>query len=264
MNKERVLILFSGGQDSTCMLLDCIDQYGIENILTLGFNYNQRHWEKENEAAEKICKRFNISHKVLKVPLGDIATNNALTNKDNEMPTDMAQQKNTVVQLRNMMFLTFAASYAAENGCSKIFHGSCGEDQAVYRDCRPEFFKFMEFAIQAGLTSPIKGSNNVTDDLEIMTVLNPYTFEPKSISIIPALKLDIQIETPLIKEKKEETLARILKKWDVEIFKDTWTCYNGGLGKYNGLSCGVCPSCQERLAAFKACGVKDPIAYYKV
>ena len=270
MNKEKICVLYSGGQDSTCMLLGCIDEYGAENILTLSFDYGQRHWDKENEAAEKICKRFNISRKALKVPLGDIATNNALTNKDNAMPTDMALQKNTVVQLRNMMFLTFAASYAAENGCSKIFHGSCQEDWQNYRDCRPEFFRALELAIQAGLATPIKGSDDIQED--ILTKFNQTTMswvtEVQYHSWLNKDKLDIKIETPLISEKKEETLARILKKWPVEIFKDTWTCYNGGFGQYKnsqgeGVHCGKCPACQERLASFKACRVDDPVEYYK-
>ncbi len=261
MNKEKAVVLFSGGQDSTCMLLECIDRYGSENILTLGFNYNQRHWEKENEAAEKICKLFNIPRKVLKVPLGDITKGSALTDTSVEMTTNMDEQVKTVVQLRNMMFLTFAASYAAENGCSKIFHGACAEDFKNYRDCRYEFFRFVELAIQAGITAPIKGHEFFQVDVatakgdELKNWVEAYQY--------PLSKLDIQIVTPLLHEKKEETLARILNKWDVEIFKDTWTCYNGGLGKYNGKPCGVCCSCQERLAAFKACGVEDPVEYYK-
>lgn len=253
MKNEKVVVLYSGGQDSTCMLLECIDKHGAENILTLGFDYGNRHFAKENEAAEKICKRFNISRKVLKVPLGDITKGSALTDTSVEMTTNMDEQVKTVVQLRNMMFLTFAASYAAENGCSVIYHGACGEDQKVYRDCRPVFFELLSWAIQAGITTPIIGSDDIRDDL--VTDLG--------VKILDPFKIDIRIETPLIREKKEQTLARILKKWPAEIFKDTWTCYNGGLGKYNGKPCGECCSCQERLAAFKVCGVEDPVEYYR-
>lgn len=246
----KKLVLHSGGQDSTCMLLECIDKYGAEEILTLGFDYGNRHFAKENEAAEKICKRFNIPRKVLKIPLSDITKGNALTDTSVEMTTSMDQQITTVVQLRNLIFLVFAASYAAENGCSTIYHGACGEDQQIYRDCRPAFFRLTETAIQAGLTSPICGSDDILKDFYLDGEFKPG-------------RLDIKIKTPFILEKKEQTLSRILKKWPVEIFKDTWTCYNGGLGKYEGKSCGVCCSCQERLSAFKACGVEDPLDYYK-
>jgi 7-cyano-7-deazaguanine synthase len=36
----------------------------------------------------------------------------------------------------------------------------------------------------------------------------------------------------------------------------TWTCYKGG-----EKACGKCGSCDERLAAFREAGVKDPIEY---
>ena len=39
-------------------------------------------------------------------------------------------------------------------------------------------------------------------------------------------------------------------------YKDTRTCY-----KDQGIACGKCGSCQERLEAFKANGIEDPIEY---
>lgn len=39
-------------------------------------------------------------------------------------------------------------------------------------------------------------------------------------------------------------------------FHMTWSCYNG-----QELSCGVCPTCVSRLAAFKANGMEDPLLY---
>ena len=39
-------------------------------------------------------------------------------------------------------------------------------------------------------------------------------------------------------------------------YSHTWTCYRGG-----EKACGVCPSCVERLAAFRGAGAPDPAAY---
>ena len=39
-------------------------------------------------------------------------------------------------------------------------------------------------------------------------------------------------------------------------FSHTWSCYRGG-----AQACGTCPTCVERLNAFKAAGVADPIRY---
>ena len=63
-------------------------------------------------------------------------------------------------------------------------------------------------------------------------------------------------ETPLIHESKEETMARILKKYPVDIYKYSYSCYNGGAKQ-----CGKCPACQERKHAFEVNGVIDPVGY---
>jgi len=39
-------------------------------------------------------------------------------------------------------------------------------------------------------------------------------------------------------------------------FGRTWSCYRGG-----AQACGTCPTCVERIKAFEAAGVADPIAY---
>ncbi len=39
-------------------------------------------------------------------------------------------------------------------------------------------------------------------------------------------------------------------------YSHTWTCYRGG-----AQACGICPACVERLAAFRAAGAADPLAY---
>ena len=246
--KDKITVLHSGGQDSTCMLLEAIDRVGRENVYSIGFDYGQRHFEKENEAAFRICERFDIPRTVLKVPLGDITQGSSLVDVSVEMTTDMTEQRTTCVQLRNMMFITLASAFAIENGCTEVYHGACAEDEPMYRDCRAPFFKYLEHTIQAGRNLPINGSEDIMKDI------NDNGFVSQD-------KIDLKIKTPFINEKKEETLSRILETYDVDVFKDTWTCYNGGLGEFNGLSCGQCPACQERLTAFEVNNVKDPLAY---
>jgi len=42
-------------------------------------------------------------------------------------------------------------------------------------------------------------------------------------------------------------------------YSQTWTCYNG-----RDKACGRCGSCVERLEAFAANGVTDPLAYERL
>ena len=51
----RVLVLFSGGVDSTTALALAINQYGHENVVALSISYGQKH-DKEIQAANQIAK----------------------------------------------------------------------------------------------------------------------------------------------------------------------------------------------------------------
>ena len=64
----------------------------------------------------------------------------------------------------------------------------------------------------------------------------------------------ISVERPLINMNKAEVVKTGLAlKVPYEL---TWSCYEGG-----EKACGTCGTCIDRLNAFKANGVKDPIEY---
>ncbi len=67
----------------------------------------------------------------------------------------------------------------------------------------------------------------------------------------------VQIRAPFAEMSKIEVLkAGLERRMD---FSHTWTCYRGA-----ELACGVCPACVERLAAFDALGIDDPLPYQHV
>ena len=237
--------MHSGGMDSTAVMLEYIDKYGSENIISLGFDYGQRHFVKENDAAWRFCRKHGyIPRVVLDVPIGQIG-GCSLVDHSIDVTTDMSDQRSTVVPQRNAIFCIFAAAFAQENDCDAIVHGACAEDYEAYRDCRPIFFQLLEQAIQAGRTNPIKGDEDIYLDIK-----------KTDHGLRPADKLDLTIETPLINEKKEDTLKRILSKYNVDVYKDSYTCYNGG-----DVQCGECPACRERIQAFKVNNVVDPLPF---
>ena len=243
---SKKLILHSGGMDSLANILSYMNEFGPDNIISLGFNYGQRHFEMENRAAQSFCDWAEIQRIVLDVPIGQIG-GCSLVDHDIPVTTNMAEQRSTVVPNRNMIFLSLAAAVAQVNDCDTIVHGACKEDYEAYRDCRDEFFRLTEMAIQAAITNPVKGDeklkfNKIDNNGEVV--------------VTGASKLDIQIETPLVFEKKEETMARILKTYPSDIYKYSYSCYNGG-----AIQCGRCPACVERQVAFYVNGVKDPLEY---
>lgn len=64
----------------------------------------------------------------------------------------------------------------------------------------------------------------------------------------------VRIEAPYMALDKGEILAEGLKM-DLD-YGQTWTCYNG-----REAACGKCGSCTERLEAFAAHGLTDPLSY---
>ncbi len=65
---------------------------------------------------------------------------------------------------------------------------------------------------------------------------------------------DVILEVPYLYMSKSDIVKRgVALGVDYSM---TWTCYKGG-----EKACGKCGSCDERLAAFREAGVKDPIEY---
>jgi len=143
MKNEKIVVILSGGMDSTTLLYDVLKQ-GYD-VNALSFDYNQKHC-KELNFAEKTCKKLNINHKVINLSvLGELAPS-SLTRKDWEVPegyyTD-ENMKQTVVPNRNMIMLSLAGAYAIGIKATKIFYGAHAGDHDIYPDCRKEFIDAM-------------------------------------------------------------------------------------------------------------------------
>ncbi|HLY28050.1 MAG TPA: 7-cyano-7-deazaguanine synthase, partial [Aggregatilineales bacterium] len=67
-------------------------------------------------------------------------------------------------------------------------------------------------------------------------------------------KSTLQIKAPFINDSKAD-LLRLGLELGVDYGK-TWSCYVG-----QDKACGHCPTCAERLAAFREVGIKDPLPY---
>lgn len=210
-NKEAALVVFSGGQDSTTCLLWALDRY--KEVIAVSFDYGQRH-KAELDCAKEITESLGVEWHVMDMELLNQLAPNSLTRKDMKVdenaPIDRAP--NSVVDGRNMLFLTFAAVFAKQRGITDLVTGVSQSDFSGYPDCRDVFIK----------------SLNTTLNLAM-----DYTF---------------CIETPLMWIDKADTwkLADDLK--GLELIRDmTLTCYNG----IKGDGCGNCPSCKLRRKGYE-------------
>lgn len=206
MNKEKAVVVFSGGQDSTTCLFWAKKKF--KEVIAVSFDYNQKH-KLELECAKSICKRYNVEHHILDLNLLNQLAPNSLTRQDikvdKEAPSDGLP--NSFVDGRNMLFLTFVAVFAKQRDINNIITGVSQSDFSGYPDCRDVFIK----------------SLNVTLNL--------------------AMDYQFDIYTPLMWINKAETWKMAYDLGALDIVKnETLTCYNG----IKGNGCGECPACKLR------------------
>ncbi|MBY6756697.1 7-cyano-7-deazaguanine synthase QueC [Clostridium botulinum] len=210
MNKEKAIVVFSGGQDSTTCLFWAKKKY--KEVIAVSFNYNQKH-KLELDCAKDICKKYNIEHHILDLNLLNQLAPNSLTRQD--ITVDKSAPKegvpNSFVDGRNLLFLSFVAVFAKQKGINTIITGVSQSDFSGYPDCRDVFIK----------------SLNVTLNL--------------------AMGYEFEIITPLMWINKAETWKMAYDLGVLDIVKEeTLTCYNGI--KADG--CGECPACKLRKKGY--------------
>lgn len=207
--KDKAVVVFSGGQDSTICLFWALKKF--DEVIAVTFDYGQRN-KKEIECAKAIADELDIEHHVLDMGLLNQLAPNALTRED--IKIEMGENgalPSTFVEGRNMIFLTFAGVLAKVKGAKHIVTGVCETDFSGYPDCRDIFIK----------------SLNVTLNLAM-----DYTFV---------------LHTPLMWINKAQTweMADQLGKLDY-VREKTLTCYNGIMGDGCG-ECPACHLRQRGL-----------------
>ncbi|WP_438351859.1 7-cyano-7-deazaguanine synthase QueC [Paenibacillus sp. FA6] len=201
MIKDKAVVVFSGGQDSTTCLFWAKKNYS--EVETITFDYGQRH-KLEIECAASIAADLGVKQTVLDMSLLSQLAPNALTRHDVDITHEEGQLPNTTVDGRNLLFLSFAAIVAKQIGARHLITGVCETDFSGYPDCRDVFIK----------------SLNVTLNLSM-----DYNFV---------------VHTPLMWLNKAETwqMSDELGAFDY-IRNRTLTCYNGIIGDGCG-ECPAC------------------------
>jgi 7-cyano-7-deazaguanine synthase len=139
MTKEKAVVVFSGGQDSTTCLFWALQKFDEVEVVT--FNYGQRH-ALEIECAKIIAAEQNVKHHVLDMQLLNQLAPNALTRDDITVQAgEDGELPNTFVPGRNLLFFSFAGVLASQIGARHIVVGVSEADFSGYPDCRDDFVK---------------------------------------------------------------------------------------------------------------------------
>ena len=224
----KILVLSSGGVDSTTCLAMAVKEVGAENVLALSVYYGQKH-DKEIQAAKKVAEYYGVRRMELDLSVIFAGSNCSLLKQSTEdIPLESYAQQieethgerpvSTYVPFRNGLFLSSAASIALSHGCSKIMYGAHADDAAgaAYPDCSLDFVNAMNQAIYLG-------SGNQ------LTIEAPFV----SLTKADVVKKGLELGVP---------------------YALTWSCYEGG-----EKPCGKCGTCIDRQKAFEKNGVIDPL-----
>ena len=220
----KAVILLSGGLDSTvCMA--CAKEAGYE-LYPISLDYHQRH-NIELESAKKVAAFYQVAkHIVIETNMnvigGSALTDTSINVPDGDIKSDEIPV--TYVPARNLIFLSYALSYAEAIGAERILIGVNALDYSGYPDCRPAFIE------------------------QFQQVAN-YATKAAAVD-----KKEILIETPLLNLSKKE-IVELGTKLGAPLHV-SHSCYRGG-----EKACGVCDSCQLRLKGFREAGIVDPVPY---
>ncbi len=213
MKSPKAVVVHSGGMDSSLCLAIAVKRWGSRNVISLSFNYQQRH-SSELKAAKKIAKFFEVKHHVIDLTFLTQLSQSSLIHKEKKISwnKDKSGQKfpSTLVVGRNGLMARIAGIFAHSLGAKYLYFGVMELETANsgYRDCSREYFDLIQKTLRKDFAD------------------NSF-----------------KIETPLVKMDKSQSMMLGFKLGVLPfLLENTVTCYEG----IPQFGCGKCPACQLR------------------
>ncbi len=212
---SKVIVIFSGGQDSTTCLGWAKNRYN--DITAVSFFYGQNH-DVELQQARKIAGALEVPLRVIDISFFGSMVHSALVGEGdvNAPHDDRPDLPASFVPNRNALFILLAHSLAQTLKAEILVTGVCQTDYSGYPDCRQDFIDAIRRALNLGSAS------------------------------------NINIETPLMNLTKAQTFQLAKEEGVLDlVLKESHTCYSGNDKMNNwGRGCGECPACRLRAKGF--------------
>jgi 7-cyano-7-deazaguanine synthase len=223
MDRERAVVLLSGGLDSATCLAMAVDR-GYD-CYALSFDYGQRH-TAELDAAHRVADMLGaVEHRIMTIGLGGIG-GSALTDPSIAVPEEPGEGiPETYVPARNTVFLSLALGWAEVLDAGSVFIGVNAVDFSGYPDCRPDYIAAYQAMANLATKRSIEGRS-------------------------------IRIEAPLIDLSKTDIID-VGTSLGVD-YAQTVSCYQAD---DTGRACGLCDACRLRRSGFDSSGIPDPTPY---
>lgn len=223
----KALVLFSGGVDSTTCLGIAVDKYGAENVIALSIYYGQKH-DKEIQSAKKISEYYGVNLKTLDLTkIFADSDCSLLSHSDENIPRESyAEQLEKTDGKPVSTYVPFRNGLFISSAASIALSNNC---DVVYYGAHSDdaagnaYPDCSDEFNQAMNTAVYIGSGNQ------LKIVAPFVNMTKA----DIVKIGLELKVP---------------------YELTWSCYEG-----SDNPCGVCGTCRDRIKAFEANGVTDPL-----
>lgn len=227
------VVLISGGLDSSVLLHHVVQNLGRSPVYALSFNYGQRH-AKELDCAQAQTKiaggaGISVSHRIIDISfMGDLLKNGSTLIAGGRPVPDLA---------------------------------ALGEQDLAQPPTYVPNRNMMLLSIAAAFAE----AHGVADVYYGAQAQDEYgywdcteAFLDRINHVLSLNRRDaVTIHAPFVRMKKSE-IVRLGVSLSVDLAA-TWSCYRGGEN-----ACGTCPTCVERLNAFRQAQADDPLVYEEV
>lgn len=232
MKQRKALVLNSGGADSTTCVGIAVDSEKYSEVATVSVLYGQKH-SKELKCAQNVADHYHLKHyeldlsSVLRFSNCSLLKDSTETIPEKSYAEQIAEngegKVSTYVPFRNGLMLAAVAALA----------------QSIWPDDDVDILLGAHADDAAG-RAYADCSEEFTSAMNTVIVIGTYG--------------KVRVVAPLVNMNKTEVIRTGLKL-NVP-YELTTSCYKGG-----DKACGKCGTCIDRLSAFHANGVEDPIEY---
>jgi 7-cyano-7-deazaguanine synthase len=221
---KRAIVIHSGGLDSSLCLDIAREEHGSDAVLSLSFDYQQRH-SAELVCAARIAADWGIDHAVVDIKCLTGLTRDALTGSALAVTWKEGEAPTSLVVGRNGLMARLGAIHAHHLGAGCIYMGIMEEEARLvgYRDCSRHYMDLMENVLRVDLDNS-----------------------------------EFAIRTPLVACSKADVLSIAYERGILDyLLQHTISCYQGIPGR----GCTCCPSCILKLRALDIFQTRYPNAF---
>lgn len=152
---SKIVVLNSGGFDSIVLMNYLHTIQEETEIHSLHFLYGANNEKQQLECVNKVCEKLGAVDKVIQLPLIDWT-------QSNFFETEGYEKQTQYLEYRNLIFLSYALSYAEAIGADKVVLAFINNSD--YPDCSVEF---------------LQGLNSFCEPASGIVIDAPFIFDSK-------------------------------------------------------------------------------------